>query len=747
MAKFTGEVAQPAVVKYNTSAPSSISPMAGVASSLADIGKAALGAYSAQQKAQAATAETRRKEARQDAKEAAKEAETAQKNEDLAGLRLNLMALEDEERIANSYFSDLRNRISDADGAELDKLRKEYSKLYQMETVGASPSSIAARRSALVKRFIAANPQLQQEAMEVTGATDKLVSVGMGEAADPFAKAADDLSIQAMTTGYSVRTLMEADRLKQDVARRENENKLAAMNKSLSIGQLASNASTIGYGISLEVDEELNRILKQAGPEGIDGPAVYKYLSNFYQQRVDFAMNNTNQLAAEGGLQIGREDFNLLQKQLQGSGLEPYKMLIEESDRFKLAENLKNLMKNQQETRSIMSAEEFYKQYPVTRQIEAVFGKQQTMALMQEVVKAKQYLGSGRNQLHQQQLENNQAYRMAWEVFGQQTMEMFDLRMGNGGQSTGNTQLDAMVDNSAVKSFQAGELNATGTEAMLNNVTVNGFSDNNRRLLLSDRSVAQFRKDEEAQKALRNFTANTFDAELRNKMMDIEDQGYKIEFNPEARDRVKEGNNYQPAQAFTIKADDGSIVDKDWRQYIHKLNTLWTLNGTIRSDEEMVKLGEKMVTRLDRDNEEFIKNSAKAKIQELQQTRDKFAKFYERRIKSSMEPSIYSSPEQQATYRTNQMEELGLAVRKFDELIGDQRIRLGEISEGSFSRTKEIPSGLTQSDVDMAAATNKVQQGQPLMSNKEPKTMDEKGNVRTITKEELDTFIKSQSGK
>jgi hypothetical protein len=328
-----------------------------------------------------------------------------------------------------------------------------------------------------------------------------------------------------------------------------------------------------------------------------------------------------------------------------------------------------------------------------------------------------------------------------------------------------------MVDNAAVKAFQVGELNQTGTESMLNNLLVNGFSNNNRRMLLSDKSITQFKNDDEAKTGLLNFTANTFTSELMRKTAEIEDLGYKIDFDPNQRQRVREGNNYHPAEAFTITSDDGSTVNKDFRLFIHKLNTLWTLNNSIRSNEEMDKLGAAMVKRVDRDNPEFIKNSATQKIGEMMQLRDKVAKFYERRLSGSFTPSIYSSEEQQATYRQNQMDELATRMRKFDELIGDQRIRLGEIAEGSFSKIQDLPTGLTQRDIDMANATTAVQQGQPLKGNTQEMTMDETGvikpvpmpdvdesspkatpmpktnQVRKITKEELDAFINGMSNR
>lgn len=694
MAKFTSTVNDPANINFNVSVPNSMGMGEAYAiQSIANLGKAGVDAYAAQQKAQrdlqAQLAKEKRAEERTiRTEERAEERRLAQKAEEearelreatsLSGLQTSLGEMTEQAQGANEALTILQQAQDKEEGARLETLRRDYAKLVQAEQLGMR-GSVAARKEALVRQFIAENPLLRSEAMELSGKYDALTEIGIPKSQDPMVAAQQEVNAAASKLGVNSKTIIEVNQLENDDKLTSLKLKIAKDNSEVQESDLYAAANAFKLKQSAAIQGAVLKAIKEQG-DNFDSATLLAKLKGETEQTAGLKFQELKELGSD--LRLGSEFWRGIEQDMTSGMFDIVEPLMAEKDPAAMAAKAKTWAADKTALLNNMTLESYLKDQPNMRLAMELHGKEGSLTMAGAHARALQTVQSDQKQ-HKFLLKNDPEYAYAFNFFQNGPANAFNMRMANGGSSTGMPKVDQLADLSAISAFNSNQLNQSGTETMFKNVLANGFSNSNRRLLLSDAAVLQLRRDDESKKALKNFTANSFMGELVRMQPMIDELGIEISFDPQQTTRIKDGPNYQPSQAFTARMPDGSVVDRDVRtEFIPKLNTLYTLLGTFTPADELETLGKSMFSRLDRESPKFIEDSVNREVGKLQRLRDTLAAQYDR-IPAGLRTNEYVAQQAQ---KKQEM------IANYDNLIQLQKDRLKPVAAPKTPAPVETPT-------------------------------------------------------
>ena len=588
---------------------------------------------------------------------AKEQAAAAKMQQDAAvgGLYGGLFDIEQETTGVNEQILEMQGQIAnEKDAGRVAQLSSQLDRLIRAEAIGANPATIKARQNSEVKKFIAANPHLAKEAMQAYSTITGLESVGdTGSGIDnPIIQAQNEM-LKTAATGITFEMQIGLAQQKFQAESLKTQADMAAANGKLNFQHLYVLSKADSGQVATEVEGMIRSLGDPSSPDfqPIDGNAAKLALSQNIDQMVSQKMAVYVAQASEAGMALAGEQLGQLEKQVRGSVESAAAPYLDAMDEKNWWERASAIQKAKIEIVKNTTIADIQQNEPVMYRLQQLYGQDRAYTIAQTASRiiALQQSEKGTARL-QTLMENDPDVAFAYQVMESQGLwGSMEAKMQNPTQPLASPALDSMATQANVAALQDGTLNQSGQVAVLEGV-MSGNSLNNVRSLMSDKYYNKLRADETAQKALRNFTANSTEIVFGPMIGMIEDEGIQITFNPVPPTRIKDGSVYKPAEAFTVSSDDPRGVSPEVVKHVNKLNALYTLHGAFATTEELGNLGVQLSGFVDRNNPKFIERDSAARIAELEAKKERLVQKQDK-LRSIRQAdggvgSIYDSPEE-----------------------------------------------------------------------------------------------------
>lgn len=618
---------------------------------------------------------------------------------------LDQLDLEEEQAKRNQELADMREEQSllaqsdnPEDRARLVQVQAQYGRLQAAEAAGSMPSTIKARQRALLRSQISENPHLANDILKIFKNVDSVQASDGDMSVDPR-KAAINESIKLAAQGITVDVQVKAARAKQQQMLVEAELATKAASGKLQETDVRIALEGAMGGMALDLDTALMGLLDNTQAIDDEGNITGDFnkdtakiaATQYINQAVSQQMTQILQAAKESNVVLRPEFLSGARKQMVDE-------LTAQADSYLTAYDSENVLERAVQMREyrhkmiqMNDVETFRKAQPHLAGVANVFGAERAYEVGLELSRVAAIATDPKRGTPEAeriaQAQGNEAFAMALELYkGNKSLffEHAELRLQ--GKSTGNPAADALADRGNLAELQVGSYNMKGIQQVYDNI-LKGPSVRNVDELLSDKTVNHLRASEDAQKALNNVMATEMAAIVGPQEMGdlLTEEGIRIEFKPIDPARVKDGNRWAPAEAFSIASVDDGIADRDARMMVRKLNALYSLLGVYKKPEELQKWAEDLSKYIDIDDPKFIDRNSGFHIQQLEARRKNIRNLYENRMKRT---SPYSSREDIAEYKTEQEAEMNARLAAIDMQIKAERLRnpkdpLAKLPEGS----------------------------------------------------------------
>lgn len=662
---------------------------------------------------------------------AAAEAEQKKKDATAVGVAaIEALDLEGEQAQVNQMLADMRQEVSDlanaesdADKARLAVVTRELNQLQAAEAAGANPNSIKARQRAMLKKHLVDNPHLADKILTQFGKVDALQAADSDMSADPT-KAAINEMIAGQAKGIPISQQVQLAQAKQRQAMAEAELGAKEAAGNLAMTDLLSHAHESSTGLAVDVEANIGALVAQSemlddqgNPIGFNADTAKTTIMRQIEDAVAAEKSKYFAAARRTGMVLTAAQIESLDKTIRGNIESSYTPYLEAMDDKNALQRIKDIQQARLDIAKNTSVETWTRANPVLAEVRAVMGNEAAFKIGVGMSRAQFILADdkrgGEAVLDRLAQADPEGLGLAVQIMRNEGIFAYSAqRLANPGASTGLPALDAMADAGNIEELKDNTLNMGAQSNVVTNAML-GTSFRNVRELMSDAYYNRLKTDEEGQKALRNVNANEAERLWGNfeSMEMINNEGVNITFARVDPRRVKNGNRYQPAQAFTATMADGSAISVDVQKQVLKLNTMYTLMGAFSSADELQAWGESMGKYVDRNSPEFVKRHSDIRISQLQEKRMQTEKFFQSRIDAGS-PNIY---DRDPNYAGDQSAQMSTELAAIDMQIQAQRMRnpdnpLSRLPAGS--KIDEAESARAGRTVFVLPDGRKVMEGQ-----------------------------------
>lgn len=615
--------------------------------------------------------------------------------------------LERQESLAVDELQQIQNEIMDYSGedkAVLADMHKKYRRLSQAQASGRDPNSIKAKKRLLLTQMLSSNPHLREDIKGIANTIDGVVDVGEYTGKESPIGAIQQEMLKQAAMGVPVGVQMEAAQLKarNDIDKMKLESKKMA--GEVAYGDYFQDASNSAQDVAVQLYSSLKELEQTQGFSGVNGDQLKVKMYTDLNLFVNTRMQEIQADAKANGIIMTPEQLNNIRNALEGSTRSVMDSYAESLDSPNWQQDLANTLKAQTEIVEQRGVQKFLKENPEFAGFSEIFGSQGRLEIYSNTIKYEQKLLQGQKGDIAKLRANDPMFATAADIVENRGIISYQRQsLENPEASTGNPVLDKMIGGANVDSLLNKSLNQEGKTAALTHVFY-GDSSSSVAQLLSDKGVALFRGDQESQIALTNFSVKDSKGMMDRLDLDLWEEGIEIKFNPVAPSRTPQGGSrYSPAEAFTIESN--GVVPASMIKLRNKLNTLYTLQGTYRSREEIEQWASNFVeysNKVKRDKLIDKKDRLIATLERRKQVRNPYwseedYQKYHAKIDSDIKranelyDSLLIEEVEQEDVQVSQQEEAMTEVKKpaILDLIGDKEAPLGY--NQVYGRNREVP--------------------------------------------------------